>query len=239
MTNLPAFKSDIEMDKDAILTFQRMVVGSLHIDHNGDLSGRDGKPTQLKAIHYRTTAEPDVEGGEFYGHDAMSHAKLLSAPFFYLEGEDGSMVAFENARPAINSKWHFGILLMDEEGQGWFCGREDVKITSHGSAEAEDYENAKLFRVSLDTLPIVLSKNGELRENLPAEGEFWISEEEMPNIVSIPWWSLVVSDIDVDKLSSDQIGYRAKDIANLEGIKDRIETLTAIEQSAVACVEPE
>lgn len=233
MTNLPTFKSDIEMDKDAILAFQRMVVGSLHIDHNGDLSGRDGKPTQLKAIHYRTTAEPGVDGGEFYGHDAMSHDNLASAPFFYLEGEDGSIVAFENARPAISSEWYFGILLMDEDGQGWFCGCDDAHLTSDGEPAAIDYADAKLIRVSLDTLDIVLKENGELRDNVPAEGEFWISKEDEPNIVSIPWWSsAVASDVDAKNLTAEQIAYREEDMAKLATIHDRIETLKVIEKSA-------
>ena len=81
--------------------------------------------------------------------------------------------------------WHYGLLFVDDAGQGWFCGYDDPGMVNDGmQADAP-----VLRKMSLVTTAEVRENCGDLADGLPAEGEFVITDADPGTVTVIPWWS--------------------------------------------------
>ena len=174
-------KSDFALTTDQERRLCQMVRGQGHFDHEGGYLDGDGVRHALSAIHFRERQIEGVARGDTMidSFDSMRFPK--GPPFIYLESAGGTLSGWNETRPVIPSAWYYGILLAAEGGEVWFCGMD-----THGSSGLTGDE--ALFRVDPVTLDHVRDQVGELVENLPAEGEFWISRELLPKVTDVPWW---------------------------------------------------
>lgn len=175
-------KSDFPLTDDQKRRLVNMVRGNGKFDYRDAFLDADGMARTLRAIHFLKEAADGVEGGTT-GIDALDGIRFETSPFLYLEDDAGRLTGWTAAREATPSRWHYGAIFADEAGQGWFCGREESTGTRIVG------EDPILRRISLDTPPHVVAENGPILENMPAEGEFWLSSEDPAVVTSIPWWS--------------------------------------------------
>jgi hypothetical protein len=175
-------KSDFPLTDDQKRRLVNMVRGNGHFDYRDAYLDGEGMARNLQAIHFVKEPVPGVEGGESL-IDSVDALRFETAPFLYLEDEAGGLTGWKVARERTPSRWHYGAIFTDEAGQGWFCGREESTGTRL------DGEEPILRRISLETPAHVVAENGPILENMPAEGEFWLSSEDHAVVTSIPWWS--------------------------------------------------
>lgn len=182
MTCLHQIRSDIPLTEDQQERLERMVYGEGYFDHKSEYTGADGMKKTLKAIHL-VRSPLDADGGRTDLAE-IDDIKFASGeePFLYLESQDGSIDGWRSCRGATPSTHQYGLILQDEVGQMWICGPETYTGDEITGEEP-------LRRISSQTVPMVALQNGLLIENLPAEGEFWISNDLDPTITAIPWWS--------------------------------------------------
>lgn len=204
-------RSDFALTRDQERRLCQMVRGRGHFDHEGGYVDGEGARHALSAIHFKETQAEGVARGDttIDSFDGMRFPN--GSPFIYLESTGGRLSGWNETRPVIPSAWHYGILLAAEGGEFWFCG-----LDAHGSSALTGEET--LFRVDPVTLDHVRDQVGDLAENLPAEGEFWLSRESLPKITDVPWWGAADAERQVHAAPEE----RARMTAVLDRIRARI-----------------
>lgn len=200
--------ADIPLTDDQERRLKRMVYGQGHFDHEGGFIDAAGQRQEVAALHLCLQPLPETPGGETTLAAIDTHDFGEASPFLYLEDRDGKKTGWKEARGAIASQWHYGVILQDDHGDVWFCG-----IDAPGSGELTGDE--PLRRISAETPEIVLEENGEILANLPADGEFWLSKEDLPKVTSIPWWG---------NLNPEDAHLREEARAPMRALLDRIQT---------------
>lgn len=207
--------SDIPLTEDQGNRLLLLVYGKGHFDYANCYSDGSGGRHELAALHLRLTPFDAVPGGETTLASIDAHDFGENSPFLYLEDADGHKTGWDDARAAIASRWHYGLILQDDVGDLWFCGIDEI---SQGEMTGDE----PLRRLSSVTPDIVRFQNGEILDNLPADGEFWLSDEPEPKVTSIPWWGNV--DPETEHLREEA---RAPMRALLDRIQTRIRALRA------------
>lgn len=180
-------RSEIDLTEDQRRRVCLMVLGNGHVDHRGRFTDQvSGESFALKAIHMTLDQERAIEGSTTV-IDGIDGAKFDKTCHVLLEDEGGGEHGMAVSRGETPASWHFGVLF-EEGGEVWFCGRDTVAQDSpSGPMTLGDAPILK--RVS----PMGTMEPGDipfdLIGDLPAEGEMWISREEEPCVVSVPWWS--------------------------------------------------
>lgn len=208
--------SALALTEDQEHRLKRMVYGNGHFDHEGGYLDGAGLRHQLAALHFCLSPIPDVSGGESRIVSIDTHHFGKESPYLYLEDRLGKMTGWGEARSAIPSKWHYGVILQDAEGDVWFCGVDEI-------GHDEITGNEPLRRLSRITPDVVRMENGEILDNLPADGEFWLSEEPEPKVTSIPWWG---------HLNAEDAHLREEARAPMRALLDRIQTRIRAENAA-------
>lgn len=216
--------SDLGLTGDQPDRLVNMLYGNQHFDHHGQYTPKRGGPDAptltLKTIHFLSREL----AGTLDGHsaiDGVDDRRFDASPFLYLENTDGGMTGWQGACQAVTSEWRYGVAVVDEDGQGWLYCRD----TPGGQMMSEaDPEQMQLIRISTETSPFVDALNGQLLDNLPAEGEFLISREETPMITSIPWWT---------RVDPEAEGLAPGVAEELRGLLDAIQVRIAAESSTV------
>jgi hypothetical protein len=213
-------KSDFTLTDDQKRRLVMMVRGNGHFDYHDGYLDREGMARKIRAIRFVKDPVPGVEGGESL-IDAVDDLRFETSPFLYLEDEAGGITGWKAARERTPSRWHYGAIFTDEAGQGWFCGREESTGTRI------DGEEPILRRISLETPAHVVAENGPIVENMPAEGEFWLSSEDPAVVTSIPWWSGFGGDADPENDWPEKTASLIRENAALARMRERAAYLAA------------
>lgn len=186
MTPILEIKSDIDLTEDQKVRLERTVYGNGHFDHEMGYADRSGVPKHAVAIHFLSEPMAGKWGSEtrIVGLDDIQF-RTGHEPHIYIEAEDGSVDGWNHCSGLIKSRWHYGLIMQDDDGGLWFCGTEN----SAGGDEITGDEPLK--RIDPVTVAMVRQENGEILANLPADGEFWLSNEDLPKVTSIPWWGKI------------------------------------------------
>lgn len=172
--------TDIDINEDQKARLLRMVRGNGCFDYEGNYRSPKGSHT-LKSIHF-VQHEKEIPGGESL-IDGLDDLRFQSPPYIYLEDMDGNIHGWTNVQELKTSQWHYGIIFQDDQDDLWFFGRDQAD----GSRITLDCPI--LRRVRATPSEDVLAENGPLIEALPAQGEFWLSDEDPAVVTSIPWWT--------------------------------------------------
>jgi hypothetical protein len=178
----PLIVTELGLTPDQISRVRKMVSGDGHFDYENRFTDKSGEVHDLHAIHFTSQPKLKIANAETT-IDSIDSRIFEQDIFIYLEDKQGGFTGIQEAREAITAKWHGGIIFKDYEGQGWFCGDSET-----GSSCAKE-DSPVLRKISLDTIAHVLGENGEISELMPSEGEFWLTNEDDPKIISVPWCS--------------------------------------------------
>lgn len=176
----PEIITDIDLTDDQKGRIVRMIRGNGHVDYEGNYRSPAGAH-MLKAVHFLSTPK-DIPGGES-AIDGVDGVQFETSPHIYLEDLNGALHGWKSARELKTSRWHYGIILPDDAGDLWFFGRDEV------DGKAISLDAPILRRVRKTPSENVLEECGPLISSVPAEGEFWLSDEDEAVVTSIPWWS--------------------------------------------------
>lgn len=155
-----------------------LLYGYGHIDHRGRVETRDRRSCEIAKIHFRDAPLWGVPGAHSTV-DSFDGHHFPDAAFIYLEATDGEMIGWHDVRAETTPEHVMGMIFADEEGQGWLEVWNDL-----GDPDLEQ----PLRRISLETASTISDDPEFIRENLPSDGEFMITREDLPVISSIPWW---------------------------------------------------
>lgn len=217
--SLLKIKSDWPLSDDQACRLEQMVYGNGHFDYELNYEDRQGVVKKARAIHFRADPIEGIGRGDtrILGLDDISF-RTGHEPHIYIEADDGEICGWNDCRAAIKSRWHHGMMIEAEDGGLWFCGTQN-------SASGELTGDEPLKKISPETVPMVASQNGEILANLPADGEFWLSDEEAPKVTSIPWWGKI--DVDDPNARPDAV----EDMLSLLGkVRSRVAKMTADKQ---------
>lgn len=167
-----------ELDDDQKRRARDMVYGQGRIDHRSRVETRDRRCCEIAKIHILDALHGDVPGGHSQ-IDAFDHHRFPDQAFVYVETTDGEMIGWHDVQAETKSEHAMGLIFADDSGQGW------LETWDHNGDPDPDQP---LRRISLETPDTVDADGDFIRQNLPMDGEFYISREDLPVIVTIPWW---------------------------------------------------
>lgn len=184
---LKKMKIDVEtehgLDDDQRRRVAEMVTGNGHIDHQGGYVDAAGIARTAARIHFTSeTARYDGVPGSQTNIDGIDGKTFGKPIHVIIEGTDGTMTGIREARCLIRAGWHYGVIFMVDD-EVWFAGHDtvpndgmsaDAPVLKRVEAMASERPGAEPFL---------------LTESLPSEGEFWLTAEDKPHVVSIPWMS--------------------------------------------------
>jgi hypothetical protein len=207
-------------DHDRQSRLLSMITGDRRIDAYGAFLDRGGKKHDLAKVHF-LKAQKDHPGYAATDISGIDNISFDDTAFIYLEDSEGELTGWMDAREAIESSWHYGVIFADDAGQGWFFGRNTV------NDDPLTADEPILKKISLDTPRLTRMHHGEVIENLPAEGEFQLTEEDEPHIAAIPWWSEFAAEIEPGDDYPGRSEVRLAEQEILEQVKARIAGLEA------------
>lgn len=170
--------SSLDLDDDQKRRVRDMVYGFGRFDYRGQFETRDARVCDVAKIHF-LDAPCDRAPGGHSTIEGVDDLRFSDTAFIYLETPEGEMVGWKDASEVIKCEHVLGMIFADETGQGWFEAWSDL---------GEPDLDKPLRRISLETVSGLSPDPEFIRENLPSDGEFLLSREELPVIATIPWW---------------------------------------------------
>lgn len=218
-------ETELELTDDQKERVAAMVMGDGQVDHRGGYVDEvTGQTHQLSKVHFTCNPDMAVYGSDttICGLDGMQLDKTVHV---VLEDGAGNRTGLKAASGKIKASWHFGVLF-EADGGVWFSGRDNV---DGGSREGPQTTAASptLRRVADSFTDRPGTEPMSLREHLPAEGEFWISDEDEPHVVSVPWWGSYADEPEAGDTYPGRSELRAAEQAELEGMVERVRALKA------------
>lgn len=215
-------KSEIDLDDDQKRRVGLMVLGNGHVDHNGRfINQASGESFALSTIHMTLDASRAVEGSATM-IDGLDNIRFDTTCHVILEDEAGGTHGMEQCRGETKASWHFGVLF-EVEGEVWFCGHDTVgQDTPSGPMTSGDAPILK--RVSAHGMMQPGEAPFDMIQDLPAEGEMWISQEEEPRVVSVPWWSGYAGAAEPDA-HEDRVKLATQENGHLDQMRERVQAL--------------
>ena len=213
--------TDFNLNDDQKQRLASMLAGNGYIDHRGGFISADKTGARRAVRIHLTGDESRAIDGSLTGLDGVDDIHFDRPAHLLLEDETGEMTGMQAAKGEIGATWCVGVVL-NVDGDVWFCGYDDIGSVPDGtqadapvlkkiSREASDHPGSEPFNL----------------DDLPMEGEFWISHEQDPHIVSIPWSSGYAGYVEPGDTNADRIESRAKERAVLEAITERVRALEA------------
>lgn len=158
------------------------------LDWNLDFTVEGGPVRRAVKLHVTREA---IEGAGYAAPIMAGGSGLGFDPFLTIEDEDGALIALQHCRNHIGFEHHFG-LLKSYRGALWLLSMGSEEI--HGGAAAKIVEGDVGVTRIHGQIADSLRENGDLcEEGKLYEGEFNVSVEEEPILVSSPWHSEVGS----------------------------------------------
>lgn len=189
---LPAVVTDLPITEDQALRVAKMVYGNQSFDLDGQYTApASPEPQTVQAIHFMSSKPEGALGAGATVLDGVDDVRFEACPTIHIEGEDGTLHGHDVCRQFIASRHTYGFLLADSEGGVWLA---DCGFDRDGS-QVDQARAAPLVRLANGTVPLVELEVGEVSESLPAEGEFTLTEEELPRISYVPWWGEMDGDV--------------------------------------------
>ena len=200
------------------------------IDLDGCYLDRQGAEHRLAVLHF-TDRHPGVDGAfsDICGIDDLTFDQI----WIVLEDTQGQRTGWRDATPMTRDLWHYGIVFLDDADRAWFCGR-----TTHDHDPVGAQEPI-LCSIRRDLPDVVLRERGSLNDLLtwhgeidaPAaiEGEFRLTEEEVPRVSEIVWYSEFAFPEQTGEDNPERSRARSEERAVLEGIRTRIRDMGAPE----------
>lgn len=219
--------TDFHLNEDQTDRILTMLRANGHIDYEDMYATATGKRARCVAMHFLKEPLDGISGGETT-IDSIDDIRFDKPPSIYIEDAEGALTGWKQAREWIESSWNCGVIFKDDDGQAWFCGRQTVESVSM------DSEAPILRRVSLETPEFIFEGYGLINDNLPAEGEFWLSHEEQAVVTSIPWWSHCSDGTDPEPFNAE---VAENDRAAIERMKLRVRALSAKPEDALPSPE--
>ena len=170
--------SSLELDEDQKGRVRDMVYGQGHFDYRGEFETRDMRICKIAKIHLLNQPYGDTPGGhsQILGVDDL---RFSDTAFIYLETSDGEWIGWHDALAATKVEHVFGMIFADDTGQGWLEVWNDL---------GEPDLDQPLRLISLETAGTLCADPEFIRDNIPSDGEFLLSREDLPVITTIPWW---------------------------------------------------
>lgn len=209
------------LDDDQKGRVAAMVLGNGHIDHQGGYVDDAGVSHSAAKIHFTS------EAGKYAGLsstetsiDGIDGRTFTDPIHIIIEGTDGSMTGMGEAKCLVEARWHYGVIFLVDD-QAWFAGHgtipndgmsADVPVLKRIATSASERPGAAPFDIAAD---------------LPAEGEFWLTFEDEPHLVSIPWMSGFGGDPQADA-NPDTVEVFAKERAIHEALIQRVRDFEAV-----------
>ncbi|MBW3243473.1 hypothetical protein KUV57_12435 [Epibacterium sp. DP7N7-1] len=215
-------RSEIGLTEDQKRRVCLMVLGNGYVDHRGRFTDQvSGESFALKAIHMTLDQDRVIEGSKT-AIDCIDEIKFEKTCHVILEDEDGGEHGMEISRGETPASYHFGVLF-EEGGEVWFCGRDTVgQGDPSGPMTLGDAPILK--RVSTMGSMVPGDAPFDLIGDLPAEGEMWISREEEPSVVSIPWWSGYAGMVEPEA-HEERVKLAMQENWHLDQMRERVQAL--------------
>lgn len=189
---LPAVVTDLPINEDQAHRVARMVYGHRAFDLDGRFTGpASPEPQEVAAIHFMSTTPEGALGAGSTMLDGVDDVRFDASPTIHIEGADGQLQGHDVCREVLASRHSYGFLMADSDGGVWFA---DCGFDRKGE-QVDQAREAPLVRLASGTMPMVELQVGEIAESLPAEGEFTLTEEELPRISYVPWWGQMEKDV--------------------------------------------
>lgn len=187
----PSVETPFDLSEDQKRRLVRMVLGNGHADHRGMFTIDGGENAlELAAIHLtddlaaaKAGSESALAGIDDITFDIPVHVLLADAA--------GETYGWKRCRAAVRSAWHFGVLF-EADGDVFFCGKDNPGGDYRSPQDESPMTLADapvLVRVSGMASAEIGAEPFDLAPDLPCEGEVWISRDDLPCVVSMPWWS--------------------------------------------------
>jgi hypothetical protein len=223
-----------ELSEDQKARVARTVYGQGMVDHEaGYYSVSDGEKHKLARLHVSETRNNDLQAGKtaLAGIDDIRFDDTI---YIYLEDEQGVLTGWGDAKGLIQSKWHYGLIFTDTDGDAWFAGREFMD--NQGGITADTPILRRVERAGF--------MNGErfdlfdLAETTASEGEFYLTYDDVGIVTEIPWWSGFGNQGDLTHASKDDeaVAARAQEDVILTAL---IERVAQMKLDAPAAAEPD
>lgn len=218
----PELVTDLDLNEDQRSRLRDYVLGNVMVDHQGRYLDAEGEAHDLARIHLIRDAEfGSAVPGASSDLEYIDGEKLPGEVFLILEDQNGKLTGASQARHETGSAWHYGVLFR-EDGKIWFAGRDkaaqikqpndeigpDEPVLIEVSSMASERPGDEPF--SLDR---IVGHTGQL-------GEFWITDGDTANVVSIPWWADFAVNADGDTMTKD------KEV--LDALKERVRGLDQV-----------
>lgn len=182
---LPAVVTDLPINEDQAHRVARMVYGHRNFDLDGRFTGpATPEPQHVAAIHFLSATPEGALGAGTTTLDGVDDVRFDASPTIHIEGADGKLQGHDVCREVLTSRHTYGFLMADSEGGVWLA---DCGFDRKGE-QVDQAREAPLVQLASGTTPMVELQVGEVSESLPAEGEFTLTEEELPRISYVPWW---------------------------------------------------
>lgn len=204
-----------EDQKDRVV---QMVTGEAFVDHHGRYIDASGEAHSLSRVRFTCDATQAVEGSETK-IDGVDSLRFPSAVHVILEDTEGKRTGMNAASCETKASWHYG-LLFEVDGEFWFAGRDNP-----GGDEVSAQEPI-LKRVGATASGRPGDEPMALAELAPCDGEFWLTHEDEPSVVSIPWMSSYSTEPD-PKTGLPSEDYCRAARAVLDGLTERVRALEA------------
>lgn len=174
-------RSRYPLTEDQKRRFLWHLQGEGRVDHRNRYVAQGATHT-LAVLHVLDRPLSHISHGETR-LDGLDDLRFSAPPCLYLQSQTGEIHGWQSAREEIRSAWHCGVILADTAGDLWFCGRDQPD----GSPISG--QSPILRRIAPQAADRALHENGRLDLNIPASGEFYITDEDPGVVTSIPWWS--------------------------------------------------
>lgn len=185
---LKVFTDDaLDLDEQARSAVSDWAYGNLVHDLDGGFTVDGDTPHYAAALHLTETVP---EGGESRGLNMQLPGRNPDDLVYLLvRDENGELFDHSRCRELIPSRHVTGMIFADPHGDLWIAREPD-----EGSGDGQVRADWPIHQISKHTHPTVAAGFGEIAEEVPAMGEFIITEEEPARVAWIPWWSGAGSD---------------------------------------------
>lgn len=185
-------KTDISLSEDSVKAMQDWAYGSSLFDLDGGFRSKGEGAHKAKTLHLVTSLPGGIEARPTEAK-YVAGQNLPETTYILIEDSTGRMHDYHDCKQLVETNHVVAVVFSDAQGTLWAACKEP------GSNEDTSYKDCPLVQVSRHTHPTVEEGFGKIHNNLPAEGEFQLTEEKPARVAWIPWWTSFGSSPDVEK----------------------------------------
>lgn len=182
-------RSDVPLSAEAQSALSDFAYGSAWFDLDGGFRSGDD-PSRRQAVELLVSdLLPDGVSAEPAALRQIGSEILPEGTFLLLRDDRGDLHDYRSCAQFIGTRHVLAALFQDEAGTVWAARQK-----ADGVGTGEVTVDWPIEQVSAHTHPTVEAGFGPILDNLPAMGEFQLTNEVPARVAWIPWWSGFGSD---------------------------------------------